>query len=119
MAGAFLKELRLPAAGSADKYLGVTTADLYSRGLNLVFGQADVGGPAAVISLARLGSGQALRERALKEAVHELGHTLGLAHCRDKNCVMWFSRVLTETDFKSDDFCPRHQAELGMLLSGA
>lgn len=121
LAGAFLGELRAEAKSKDVKYLGVTEVDLFSRGLNLVFGQADVGGSAAIISLARLhpegldggaGEPELRRDRVLTEAVHELGHTFGLQHCRDKYCVMHFSRALPDTDLKSADFCPRHEAEL-------
>lgn len=120
LAGAFLGDLRQRAAPDA-KNLGVTAVDLYSRGLNLVFGQADVGGTAAVISSARLhpedldggvGVLELLRERILKEAIHELGHAFGMTHCRDKYCIMHFSRSLPDTDIKGPGFCHRHKAEL-------
>ena len=119
LAGAFLNELHALPEKNGIKLLGVTETDLYSTGLNFVFGQAEVGGTAAVISLARLypadtdgGGADLLRERTLKEAVHELGHTYGLDHCRDRYCVMHFSTGITETDVKSDEFCPRHASEL-------
>lgn len=120
LAGSFLGDLRLRAVPQT-KYLGVTAVDLYSRGLNLVFGQADVGGTAAVISLARLhpegldgavGVPELLRERVLKEAIHELDHAFGMIHCRDKYCIMHFSRSLPDTDIKGPGFCYRHESEL-------
>jgi archaemetzincin len=43
--------------------------------------------------------------RALKEAVHELGHTLGLVHCPEAGCVMHFSNTLADTDCKSHRLC--------------
>jgi archaemetzincin len=46
-----------------------------------------------------------LRRRAATEAVHELGHVMGLGHCRQQHCVMWFSNMLAETDRKGDRFC--------------
>jgi archaemetzincin len=110
-------------AGEAERVLGVTDVDLFTPGLNFVFGQARSGGP-ALMSLARLRPefwGEApdagrLLERATKEAVHELGHTYGLGHCRDAQCVMWFSNTLAETDRKGDCFCRAHEAHLRRAL---
>lgn len=95
----------------AEKLLGVFEFDLYVHGLNFVFGLAS--GNAAVISLARLvpeycgeeKNEPLFRERAVKEAVHELGHTFGLHHCPDIRCVMHFSNSLEDTDIKGMDFC--------------
>jgi archaemetzincin len=90
------------------RVLAVTEADLYAGDLNFVFGVAQSRGPAAVISLCRLGFGAdppLRRERALKEAVHELGHTLGLAHCPNAKCVMHFSNSLADTDHKGSSLC--------------
>lgn len=46
----------------------------------------------------------ALRERLLKEAVHELGHTLGLPHCEDYQCVMSASHAIELVDLKTSRF---------------
>jgi archaemetzincin len=92
--------------------LGVSDADFYVDGLNFVFGIAGREGR-AVISLARLGMGadaQRARERALKEAVHEIYHTLGLQHCSDRRCVMYFSNSLADTDRKAARLCALCQA---------
>jgi archaemetzincin len=90
-----------------DKVLGVTEMDLYSGNLNFQFGQAEMSGKAAVISLARLkGEKEIYHKRVLKEAVHELGHTFGIDHCEDsETCVMRFSNCLAETDMKEEAFC--------------
>jgi archaemetzincin len=95
------------------KRLGVVDADLFSGSLNFVFGQADISGSTAVISLARLKNefydapmnDDLLIERAIKEAIHELGHTMGLAHCRNSSCVMYFSNSLVDTDRKGFTHC--------------
>lgn len=90
--------------------LGVTNRDLYIEGLHFVFGLADSPGKAALISLHRLHADTdetTFRSRAVKEAVHELGHTRGLGHCADARCVMAFSNSLADTDHKDKKFCAR------------
>ena len=84
----------------------VTAADLYAPGLTFIFGYGP--GPNAVISIARL-KGSLLKERMIKEAVHELGHIFSLEHCPNHKCVMHFSNVLADTDYKSKEFCPQCQ----------
>ena len=111
----FLRDLRRVRSPRGVKLLGVTDVDLYDPPLNFVFGQAVPGGRCAVISLARLREEfygnppdeKLLDERMLKEAMHELGHTLGLGHCSNPRCVMRFSNSLKDTDFKSADMCDR------------
>jgi archaemetzincin len=89
---------RLPAR---THLLAITEADLTVDEMNFVFGLGERPGSVAVMSLARLrshrlGSSEAqrraaLHDRAVKIAVHELGHTFGLAHCPDPHCVMHYS----------------------------
>lgn len=100
--------------------LGTTEVNLFTSGLNFVFGQADSEAGVAVISLHLLRQEhyglppdeQLLMERALKEAVHELGHTFGMGHCPDGSCVMHFSNSLFDTDYKKTYFCSRCQPKL-------
>ena len=106
--------------GRAERVLGVVDLDLYVPDLNFVFGLADWREKRAVIALPRLGQRfygarddeTLFLARAVKEAVHELGHTCGLEHCRDRRCVMTFSNSLADTDYKGQEFCPRCRKRL-------
>jgi archaemetzincin len=93
--------------------LGVVDADIFVPELSFVFGEAAFPGNAALISLWRLKpefydgppNMELLVERSLKEAVHEVGHTLGLKHCPRSSCVMHFSNSIFDTDRKQSLFC--------------
>ncbi|MEE8199502.1 MAG: archaemetzincin family Zn-dependent metalloprotease [Thermoplasmata archaeon] len=99
--------LKMGRRAHGEHVLVVTEVDLYVDPLNFVFGQADVGGRAAVISLHRLSvdDSRLFRFRILKEALHELGHNLGLDHCTEASCVMHFSNGLADTDRKGPNLC--------------
>ena len=100
---------------TADRVLGITDVDLYVPQLNFVFGEAECPGKVAIISLFRLRpefygqppNSTVFVERSVKEAVHEIGHTLGLGHCCDPSCVMFFSNSILDTDRKKSSFCAR------------
>lgn len=101
----------------STRVLGIVDVDIYAPQLNYIFGQADVRNGICVISLARLkeefhgreANEELLKKRAIKEAMHEIGHTYGMGHCFDARCVMFFSNTLADTDYKEADFCPKHR----------
>ncbi len=119
-----LEELKQNIPQDAEKVLGVLDVDIFVPALNFIFGQADLGGRVALISLTRLReefyrnekNDKLFMERVLKEAVHELGHTFGLRHCQNAKCVMHFSNSLMDTDAKQADFCEECQRELEIRL---
>ena len=84
------------AVGPGCAGAGRDGCDLYVPVLTFVFGEAQLDGNCAVVSTARLHEEfyglppreDLLRERLVKEAAHELGHTFGLRHCADWRCVM-------------------------------
>ena len=99
----------------AARVLGVTECDLFVPVLTFVFGEAQLDGDCAAVSTARLDERfyglpareELLRERLVKEAVHELGHTFGLGHCADWHCVMASSHGVERLDVKGSEFCAR------------
>jgi archaemetzincin len=117
-----LGRIKALKTGEQELILGVTDADLYVPGLNFVFGEADVTTGVVVISLTRLrqefygrrADRRLFGQRAVKEAVHELGHACGLDHCADPGCIMYFSNSIRDTDSKGPDFCVICKERLGI-----
>ena len=89
----------------------VVDEDIYVSGLNFVFGLAWLN--VAIISTCRLRQEfydlkpdrKLFIQRLMKEAVHEIGHLLGLEHCSNRKCVMTFSNWIGDTDHKSWKLC--------------
>jgi archaemetzincin len=108
-----LAQLLSHSHGTSVKLLGVTQVDLYVPILTFVFGEAQLGKQCALISVHRLyQSFYGLPEdealfyhRCEKEAIHELGHTCGLVHCHNFECVMYYANSVEDIDLKGNSFC--------------
>jgi archaemetzincin len=95
------------------RLVGVTTRDIYIPMLTFLFGQAQLRGSAALVSLARLqqsfyglpDDAALTSERLRKEILHEAGHTFGLVHCADRECAMSLSTSIRQVDEKKDSYC--------------
>jgi archaemetzincin len=104
----------------AEKILGVLDVDLFIPILTFVFGEAQLKGIGAVVSTRRLHNQfyglpenkEVTTDRLLKEAVHELGHTFGLIHCSQPQCVMNSSTYVENIDQKPAELCPLCQKSI-------
>lgn len=98
-----------------EKLIGITDVDLCTPVLTFVYGEAQLGGRVALVSLSRLRQefyhlpcdDTLLTERLLKVCTHELGHCYGLFHCSDPGCVMYLSNNIVSIDNKKRYFCAR------------
>lgn len=116
---ALLRQI-LECSEPGEKTIAVVDVDLFIPVLTFVFGEAQFDGAAAVVSAARLANefygmppdADALRHRLEKEIVHELGHTFGLYHCHQFECVMRSSTYVEEIDLKRAAPCPECRAIL-------
>ncbi len=108
-----LSRVHALASDECWRLIGITGHDLYIPILTFVFGEAQMGGSAALVSTHRLRQEfyglpedpALFRDRLLKEAVHELGHTLELRHCQDYRCAMASSHSVEWIDLKEPALC--------------
>jgi archaemetzincin len=108
----------------ASKLLGIVDKDLCIPILTFVFGEAQLGGRASVVGVARLRQEFhglppdriLLEERLLKECLHELGHNFGLVHCQDMECVMYLSNTVRDVDRKNAAYCRDCKASVRAAL---
>jgi archaemetzincin len=115
-----LTQYRMPDT----KILGITSVDLFVPVLTYVFGEAQLDGTVGVMSVFRYDetlygmerNPAVLFERSLKEAVHELGHTFGLLHCRNYECSMHASTTVEDVDTKGVGFCSECRKKAGIGL---
>jgi archaemetzincin len=115
-----LRDLLARVPEDALRLLAVTERDLFIPMLSFIYGQAQLGGMVAVVSLARLrqefyglpADAGLLAWRALKESLHELGHTFNLVHCPEIGCTMSLLPI-------SAAWTPRAAASAGAAPSGS
>lgn len=107
-----LRRLADLAPPGVRKILAIADVDLFIPILTHVYGEAQLGGKACIVSTFRLNAGSRIHgfsekavDRVAKEAVHELGHTFNLRHCPDPACVMHYCRSEVDVDRKSSDLC--------------
>ena len=106
-----LGKLEMAVSERALKVLAITDVDLFIPILTHVYGEAQLGGKAAIVSTFRLKddlkgfADNAFEQRLEKEAIHELGHTFKLLHCKDHQCIMHYCRSLRDVDRKTDSLC--------------
>lgn len=121
-----LKGLQKELDPRAVRLLGITSRDLFIPMLSFVYGQAQVGGAMALLSVARLQqefyglppNRELTLSRAVKEAVHEVGHTFGLIHCSDIFCPMSLSNTIVQVDRKRDSLCDSCAASVHETIRG-
>lgn len=121
----FMKTLAQCAPRDAFRVLGITDVDLSIPMLSFLFGQAQFDGPIAVVSMCRLhqefyglpAQEALLRERTVKEVLHELGHTFGLVHCSDSSCAMSLATHIELVDSKKEKYCARCGTQLAQRFA--
>jgi archaemetzincin len=120
-----MKILAATAPPDTARLLGVTELDLAIPMLTFLFGQAQLEGRLAIVSLSRLrqefyglaANEELLRERLIKEMLHELGHTFGLTHCVNRQCAMSLATHIDLVDAKKESYCGRCGAHMAHRLA--
>ncbi|MFC1454741.1 hypothetical protein ACFLQI_01490 [Candidatus Undinarchaeota archaeon] len=93
-----------------SKYtLMITDVDLFIEPVDYIFGHYKEN--TALVSMQRLNpvftgndNPETLRTRVLNESLHQLGHALGLDHCK-KRCVMKLAPGISDVDERPVSYC--------------
>lgn len=112
----------LHAPEETGKVMALFNFDIFIPILTYIFGQAHLGGNCGIMSLYRLNNERyglaadetLLLDRTCKEVIHELGHTFGLMHCIDTDCVMHASTYVEDIDLKGRRLCQRCRTVAGL-----
>lgn len=114
-AGLILKHLSRLSFPRHPRILAITDVDLCSPFLTYVFGEAQMGAKAAIVSDFRLkhigdsapAPSAIYYQRIVKVALHEIAHTLTLYHCETPGCLMRMSPRTCDLDRLDIYFCDR------------
>jgi len=123
-AGPLLSALEAEPLEPGHAVVGITLRDLGIPIFTYIFGQARVGGRAALVSTARLSpefygfppDPGLLADRAVAEVLHEVGHLAGLRHCAGHDCLMHFAATVEAIDLRGPSFCGRCALALQAML---
>ena len=110
---AILQRLASFCTVPGERVVGLTHLDIFVPILTFLFGEAQFEGQAALVSIKRLhqdfyglpSEDDLLLDRLEKEILHETGHTMGLHHCQNWECVMASTHSVERLDIRSKHFC--------------
>ena len=109
---AILDRLAAEIPPQTVRVLAIVQVDLFIPILTHVYGEAQLGGVACIVSTFRLNEGRSgtnippkYIDRIVKETIHELGHTFKLRHCPEPACIMHYCRNEDDVDRKSGQLC--------------
>jgi archaemetzincin len=111
----FIEQSASQTANINGKVILITELDIYVPVLTFLFGEAQLKGKHSIVSVFRLHeefysgltNNELLFERTAKEVYHELGHSFGLIHCDNWDCVMHSSNNVEEVDLKGNAYCKK------------
>lgn len=107
-------------SGEKEPVLLVVSEDLCRAGDEYLFGLSRHSTGNAVVSTARLENeyygypedDADLIDRLAKESAHEIGHLMGLVHCRNPECIMYNPLLLEDINRQKRWFCPSCREKL-------
>ncbi len=102
--------------------LAIIDNDIYIEPYNFAFGHAGLREQVGVLALTRLRpefwgdepDRERFFQRAMVEALYQVGRILGLSSCDDEECVMSASNGISDVDKKQVDYCSECRSNLGL-----